>query len=185
MQQRTVQKERISYHQHVNEIPEIEYVEVLKEKIVEVPEVQERVVEKLIPVDEIVQVPTPVVNRIEVPIQIDRFLPRAVESTVKETYTFPKVTPKYNVKKVTIRVPRFIEVPVPISFMDKGQLQDAEWLSGKVASLANRAEDDSPSLADLESLANTCQEKSFEFIEDNETLEQLLRSRQQFKSTAF
>lgn len=68
------------------QVPEIEYREVIVEKVVEVPEIREQVVLKEVPVPQYVDKPVPEYVNVEHPYDIERHIPVPVEAVTTFEY---------------------------------------------------------------------------------------------------
>eukprot|EP00915_Cephaloidophora_sp_WS-2016_P004006 GHVH01005404.1.p1 GENE.GHVH01005404.1~~GHVH01005404.1.p1 ORF type:complete len:276 (+),score=29.00 GHVH01005404.1:154-981(+) len=143
----TIEVPKIEIVEKIVEVPQVEIVEVPKEYIIEVPQVE--VVEKIVevPVDQHVEVPVEVTKEVTVYNDVNRFTPTCYEEIQPYEFRLPTVETEYTVKKVSVLVPRFIQVPVPSYLLTDEQKQEMSSLRDHVERLANHP---SPSLSDLE-----------------------------------
>lgn len=158
VQECVVEVPKIVYKEKIVEVPEVEYIEVPVERIVEVPEVREEIVLKEVPVPQYVEKPVPVYVRKEVPNDIQRIIPVPVKSESVYKVAMPKLTPKRRVVKVPMYVPQFVEVPVPVELLDEESVANVEQLSAQIRALA---EQEAPSLHDIEKLAEFAKNNDF------------------------
>lgn len=145
-----VEVPKIVFKEKIVEVPEIEYKEITIERIVEVPEIREEIVIKEVPVPQYVEKPIPEYITVEVPQDVERIIPVPVEVETVYELLMPTLRPQYRSVKVPIYVPRFIEIPIPVEMLDPDCIEEAQQLSAQVRLLC---EQDAPSLADIEKLA--------------------------------
>ena len=119
------------------EIPEIVYVEVPVEKIVEVPEIREKVTIKRVEVPHYVDKPVAQAVIVEQRKDVHRKIPIPVEHVQSYVFKLPRLRAHYENVNLPLHVPRFIEVPFPMDLMSTTVAQHAEHYAQSVAELAS------------------------------------------------
>eukprot|EP00914_Ancora_sagittata_P018117 GHVO01035740.1.p1 GENE.GHVO01035740.1~~GHVO01035740.1.p1 ORF type:complete len:293 (+),score=62.00 GHVO01035740.1:38-916(+) len=155
----------------IHEVPQIEYREIAVEKLVDVVEFRDEIVSKEIVVDQYVTIEHPEYRDIPSPAVTLKY-PIGVKAAVPQHFYMPKMKPKYKKVPMPIYAPRFVEVPVPASFMSEEQAVEAAKFSQCMNTLA---ENECPSLSQIEKLAEAAKNKTFSFVEEKDDLAQVLQ----------
>jgi hypothetical protein len=149
------------------EVPEIEYRDVPYETIVEVPEIQEKIVYKKVPRPQYVEVPTPEYRDVVQEKEVQRNIPIAVEAITTCQFNIPKIKPNYVKVDMPLYVPRFIEVPIAVDSVNAATLSHAEKLTKQLSAIVQRS---TISLCEIESLAHDV--KQFDSVASSSTVDQ-------------
>eukprot|EP01070_Trichotokara_eunicae_P009856 Trichotokara_eunicae@DN6193_c0_g1_i1.p1 len=154
IQERIRRIPRVVVQEKIIEIPEYEYREYAVEKIVEVPQIHEKIVNKEVRVPQYIDKPTP--HEVAVHMQEDVFrkVPVPVEATSTFNFRMSKLSADYDVVEIPLYVPRFIEVPVPAEFMDDALVNQAHHFHDQIKAVA---QSNAPSLGEVENLAGAIQ----------------------------
>lgn len=147
------------YRKKSVEVPEIVYKETPVVRLVEVPKIVEEVVIKEVKVPQYVEKPVPEYVTVECEQRVDRSVPVPVEAETTYELQMPSLKPQYKVVKYRVYLPRFIQVPLPEELLDEEVLGEAEYLAQQIRLLA---EQEAPSLAEIEKLAEIAKQTDFQ-----------------------
>lgn len=156
LEEEVVEVPKIIEVEKIVEVPEIEYQEIPVEKIVEVVEYEDQEIIKEVPVDEYVEVLVHQDKLVEVEKTFERNLPLPVEVISEWQFKMPVLQPLRRIVPLEVRVPRFIEVPVPTAYLsasEVAEVNEIQQLLNKIVSGTN------VSLADLEKLSSMAAER--------------------------
>jgi len=151
---------KIEYRERIVEDPDnVEYVDVVHERIVEIPQIKEDVKFKKVKVPQYVDRYTPKYVDIDQPVEVHRRIPKPVAVETEYEFDLPTLKPKYKRKELPIYAPRFVEVPVPAELMDQESQKNALHLREQIHTLAAM---EAPALAEIEKIANYAKNIDFQ-----------------------
>jgi len=151
---------KIEYRERVVEDPDnVEYIDIVHERVVEIPQIKEDVKFKKVRVPQYVDRHVPKYVDFDQPVEVHRRIPNPVAVETEYEFDLPTLKPNYKRKELPIYAPRFVEVPVPAELMDQESQQTALHLREQIHTLAAM---EAPALAEIEKVANYAKNIDFQ-----------------------